>query len=500
MLVSIIALVIAGPVAPNAADAPRKVAVTFALFSDLYEIDEAGGRGGFARIAGAIAAERARAKNVVVVHAGDTLSPSLVSSFDKGKTIIQLLNAIKLDIFVPGNHEFDFGEAVFAERMGEAIFPKLAANLRTADDKPVAGINDTKMFEIEGVKFGVVGLTDQDSATRSSPGTLKFLALGKTAEANAKALRAAGADIVVAVVHAPWQDDLRLFASGTYDVVLSGHDHALMVAYDGRSVLAEARDDAKDIVAVDLDIDLTEAKVDAKRKVTWVPRFRITDTADVTPDAAVAKLVAGFDAGLAKDLDVVAGKAGVALDSRKASVRSAETAFGDFIADAMRAAANADVAITNGGGIRGDRQYDAGAGITRRDLFKELPFGNKLVVLEVSGADLKAALENVVYFAGKPEGRFGQVSGVKLVAKTNGTPGNRITSIEIGGKPLDPAKLYKVATNDFLASGHDGYLSLKNGKVLLDANEGPLLATVLIDAVAKAGTIAPVVEGRVVME
>lgn len=472
--------------------------VTLALFSDIYELDEAGGRGGFARIAGAVAAERAASPNTIVVHAGDTLSPSLMSSFDKGRAIMALLNAIKPEVFVPGNHEFDFGEAVFLERMGEAQFARLAANLRTAAGAKVAGFDDTLVIDRGGVKVGFIGLTDQDSAVRSSPGTLAFLPLGKTGEAQAKALRQAGVDLVVAVTHSPWQDDLRLAASGTYDVVLSGHDHSLLVSFDGRTVLAESRDDGKTLVAIDLTFDVSSA--DGKRKVTWQPRFRVVDTADVAPDAGVAALVKGFKDGLAKDLDVAIGTATVALDSRKASVRSGEAAIGNLIADAMRAATSADVAIMNGGGIRGDRTYDAGAKITRGDIFKELPFGNKLVLLELSGADLRKALENGVFFAGKAEGRFGQISGIKLTAKANGTPGSRIGSVMVGSVPLDDAKVYKVATNDFLASGKDGYVSLANGKVLIGPMEGPLLVTVVIDAIASAGTIAPAIDGRIVID
>lgn len=476
---------------------PRQIAVTFVVVSDNYELADKDGRGGFARIAGAIAAERARAKNTIVVHAGDTLSPSLMSGLDRGAAVLELTNMIAPDIFVPGNHEFDFGATVFRERMAAAKFPLLAANLRAENGAPMPGFADTRIIDIEGVKIGIVGLTDEDSAVRSSPGALKFAPLVKTAEAQAKALREAGADIVALVVHAPWQTDVRLASSGNYDLVLSGHDHDLMLIYDGRTVLAESTEEGGTIVSVDLDIAL---ETDGARKVTWHPRFRLTDTADVTPDPAVAARVAGFEAVLAKDLDVVVGTTATALDSRKSAVRSGETAIGNFIADAMREATGADIAIVNGGGIRGDRTYAAGTALTRRDIFKELPFGNKLVMLELSGADVQAALENGVWFAGKPEGRFAQVSGLLLTAKKDAVPGSRITAVEIAGAALDPAKLYKVATNDFLAAGRDGYKALANGRFLLDGNEGALLATVVMEAVKAKITIAPVVEGRIKLE
>lgn len=490
-----VALFAIGSGTANAAE--RTVNVTLALFSDIYEIGEKGGRGGFARVAAAVAAERARNPNTIVAHAGDTFSPSLRSAFDQGKAIVELINMIGPDIFVPGNHEFDFGEAVFRARLAELKGPVLAANLSDADGKALPGIIDTKLVEIDGVKLGLIGLTDDSSAMRSSPGTLRFSPSLPMAENKAKDLRAAGADLVVVVVHAPWQDDLRLQSSGLYDVILSGHDHDLMLFYDGRSVLAEAKEEGETLLVVDLEIKVSEGE---SRKVSWHPRFRIVDTADVEPDAAVAAKVAAFEAELGADLDQRIGETGTALDSRKAAVRSGEAAIGNLITDAMRAFAKSDVALMNGGGIRGDKQYAEGHALTKRDVLSELPFGNKLMVLEITGADLKIALENGVWFGEKAEGRFAQISGAKLVARRDGVPGSRIASLEIGGAPLDPARLYKIAVNDFVASGKDGYDVLAKGKVVLDANEGPLVATVVMDAIRTEGKVSPAVEGRIRFE
>jgi 2',3'-cyclic-nucleotide 2'-phosphodiesterase (5'-nucleotidase family) len=482
--------------APTAA-AERTVHVSLALFSDIYEIGERGGRGGFARITAAIHAERARNPNTIVAHAGDTFSPSLRSAFDKGKAIVALTNMAGVDIFVPGNHEFDFGEAVFRERLSELGMPVLAANLSDAEGKPLPGTGDTKVFEFEGVKIGVLGLTDDSSAMRSSPGTLRFAPSIPMAENQAKDLRAAGADLIVLVIHAPVQDDIRLLNSGLYDVILSGHDHDLMLFYDGRSVLAEAKEEGETLVVVDLEIKVGEGE---SRKVSWHPRFRIIDTADVTPDPEVAAKVAAFEAELGADLAEEIGRVETVLDSRKAAVRSGEAAIGNLITDAMRAFAQADVALMNGGGIRGDKEYAAGHALTKRDVLTELPFGNKLMVLELTGADLKSALENGVWFGEKAEGRFGQISGAKIIARRDGVPGSRLTAVEIGSAPLDPTKLYRIAVNDFVASGKDGYSVLTKGKVLLDANEGPLVATVVMDAIRAAGTVSPRVEGRIRFE
>src|SRR5215211_4985449 len=121
--------------------------VTFLLVNDIYQMSEqvlADGkpRGGFARLAAVVKAERAKGGHVVFAHAGDTLSPSLMSSFDKGEHIIKLTNMVAPDVFVPGNHEYDFGKDMFLKRMAESTFPLFAANLRGPDGSPVAGFRD----------------------------------------------------------------------------------------------------------------------------------------------------------------------------------------------------------------------------------------------------------------------------------------------------------------------------------------------------------------------
>ncbi len=118
-----------------------------------------------------------------------------------------------------------------------------------------------------------------------------------------------------------------------------------------------------------------------------------------------------MEAELSQELDVVVATSDVEIDSRTASVRSQETAMGDIVADALRAATKADCAITNGGGIRANRLYPAGAKLTRRDVLSELPFGNTTVLVEITGADIKAALENGVSLFSERAGRFPQVSG-----------------------------------------------------------------------------------------
>lgn len=469
--------------------------ITLLLTNDIYKMSESNGRGGFARLAAIVKAERAKGGKVVFAHAGDAISPSLMSGFDKGFHIIELTNAIAPDIFVPGNHEFDFGPEVFAERMSEATFPILAANLRGEDGNKLEGIEDTMMMEVGPAKIGFIGLTAEDSMVKSSPAPLKISPTVETGVAQARALREQGADLVVAVVHASRAVDQDLFRTGAFDVILTGDDHDLALFFDGKTAMVESKEEAEYVTAVDLTIDVT-VKGD-RRRVKWWPNFRIMDSADATPDEEVGKIVANYEGLLSSELDVALGEVTTPLDSRKSTVRGGEAAIGNLVADGMRAAVKADIALTNGGGIRGNKEYPAGTKLTRRDILTELPFGNINVLLEVSGKDVLAALENGVSDVEGAAGRFPHVSGMKVDVDLSKPAGGRVKSVMVGDKALDTSAMYTLATNDYVARGGDGYKSLRNGKVLLGQLDGKLMANDVMSYVREMGTVSPSVEGRV---
>jgi 2',3'-cyclic-nucleotide 2'-phosphodiesterase (5'-nucleotidase family) len=217
----------------------------------------------------------------------------------------------------------------------------------------------------------------------------------------------------------------------------------------------------------------------------------------VAPDPETERLAATFKAKLDESLNIAIGPTVGPLDSRRNVVRTQESAMGNLITDAMRDATGADVAITNGGGIRADKQYPAGAVLTRKDIFSELPFGNVTVMTRLTGQNILDALENGYSAVERGEGRFAQVSGMKVVVDPRQPAGKRVVSVEIGGKPIDPKATYKVATNDFMLTGGDGYVPLSVGEVLVSAREGNIMATDVMNYIAKLGKVDVKVEGRV---
>jgi 2',3'-cyclic-nucleotide 2'-phosphodiesterase (5'-nucleotidase family) len=181
-------------------------------------------------------------------------------------------------------------------------------------------------------------------------------------------------------------------------------------------------------------------------------------------------------------------------------VRSREAAIGNIVADAMRTASHADVAIMNGGGIRGGKLYAADTPISRRDVLAELPFGNRVLTVEIDGRTLKAAIENGLSQLPNASGRFPQVSGLVVEADLKRPPGSRITTIKVGDAPLDDARIYRVATNDFMARGGDGYVMLADAAPTLADTDAPPVAGEVIEYIRRIGTLRTGVEGRIVVK
>lgn len=471
---------------------------TLVLVNDIYKMSEVEGRGGFARLAAIVKAERAKGVPTLYAHAGDMFSPSLMSGFDHGAHTVELLNVTPPDVFVPGNHEFDFGVAEYLQRRKESRFAYFAANLRGADGKPLPGHEDARIFELGPLKIGVFGVALATSPLMSQTGDLVFMDEMETVRAQAKALRAAGADLIVAVTHTDAARDFEIMRSRLVDVLLTGHDHDLRIVHDNRVAMVESGEEGETVTAID--IHATIGEQDGTRTVKWHPRFRPIDSATVAPDPETLAIVQRYEGMLGAELDVAIATTVSPLDTRSATVRSQEAVFGNIVADAIRAATGAEIAITNGGSLRGNRTYPAGHAILRRDVLNELPFGNRTVLVEITGSDIREALENGFSDLDNRGGRFPHISGLTVRIDVNGPSGARVMEIEHNGQPLDPAAKYKVGSNDFLLRGGDGYTSLSRGRILIGNTDGKILANIVMAHIRALARIDGTLEGRILQK
>ena len=501
LLAVLAAIALVAP-APPAEAAPLRL--TLVHVNDWDQMAGIEGAGGAAKIAAVVAEERARAAaegaHVVLTFGGDMISPSVLSGIDKGAHMIDLANAIGFDVAVLGNHEFDFGPEVLQQRLAESETVWLAGNVSVAGGG-FPGAAATTMVEKDGYRIGFLGLVTPETPVISSPGPdVSFAPVADAGAQLAEAQKAEGADIVIALTHQGLGADLELLRMVRgIDVVLGGHDHLLVANHDGRQAVMKAGAQGRHVGVLTLTIERIEGRGSATN-IVWTPDFRLRSTAGIAGDAALAAKVDAYQARLDETLDVAIGETETELDTRGFLSGSAETAFGNLLADAMRQATGSDIALSNGGGIRGDTVYPPGTRLTRKTVLTELPFGNRTVVLRLTGAQVRGALENGVSRAPQPSGRFPQVSGLAFAFDAREPPGARVTRVTVGGAPLENDATYTLATNDFLARGGDDYRVFKAGEVLIDSASGALMAGQLIDHIVAAGTVAPAIEGRIARE
>ena len=402
------------------------VTLTFVQTNDIDRMEEEDGRGGFARLAAVVKAERAKGGPTFFVHSGDTLSPSLLSGIDNGVHIIDILNHMGVDVMVPGNHEFDFGPEVFRERLAEATFPVVSSNITEADGSAPKNTVDHRIVDVDGVKVGFYGLTTEDTPVVSRPGDIDLRPLGRGRHGAGRQRSARPAP----TSSWRWSTPRSMSTSASSGPapptsILSGHDEHLLDLLQRQGRRSPSRNRRRNFAVV-TEIDAHPGREGRQgRGRPGGPRSASSTPPMSTPDPEIAALVASYSGKLDDELKVEIGTTTTALDSRRATVRGEEAAIGNLIADAMREAVGADVAITNGGGIRGDREYAAGPTLTRGDILAELPFGNKTVKLEVTGADIRAALENGLSQVETGAGRFPQVSGLTVVINPGRPAGQR---------------------------------------------------------------------------
>jgi len=482
--------------APMAAMADETATLRFILTGDHYLLAPQKGRGGYAKLASVVLQEKASTKHSIFVHAGDAYSPSLLSTLTKGKSTVDMLNAVGVDYMVLGNHEWDFGPKILRERIWQSNFPVLASNATDKDGLPIDGTVRTVMVNVGSFRVGIMGLITLNTKVISSAETDEFLPVMDTAAKLAKELRGQGANLIVALAHLDFLEDMELVQSGLVNVILSGHDHYRISWDDGKVVWMDSGQNSEKVGV--MDVHMKSYMKRGKKRFSWEADMRFVDTINVTEDATIASKVKEYEKFLSSELDIAIGKTNTELDSRKKTVRLGEAAIGNLIADVMRDGVDADVGYANGGGIRGKKIYAPGTTITRRDILSEMPFGNVVVKLELTGAQIWDALENGLSQIENNAGRFPQVSGMSFTYNPKAKAGARVVSVNIGGSPLNKGRTYTMATNNYIAGGGDGYSVFKKAKVIIDASGATIMAGMVMDYIKAKGSVSPKLEGRIV--
>jgi 5'-nucleotidase len=472
------------------------IKVTLLQVNDVYQfapVDQ-GKKGGLGRVLTLRKSIQQENPNTLLLMAGDTISPSVESITYKGAQMIEAWNVTGLDYATFGNHEFDFGPDILKERIKESKFGWVAANvIDTTTNKPFGNVPPFVVREFGGVKVGIFGLVLPETKTTSRPGNnVEFRSPCDTAKEMVSQLHAQGVKVVIALTHLSMREDKEVARCANVNLIIGGHEHTLLESHAGTAPIFKMTSDARELGRIDLNISPTTGELES---IDWKVIPVDSTTKEATEFAAVYRKYAGLLAELARPV----GRTSVALDARSLESRTRETNVGNFVSDAFRKATAADVGLLNGGSIRADSVIGPGR-LTMRDLLAILPFKNKLVKIEVTGATLRAALEHGVSRSAEDSqpGGFPQVSGVQFSFDATRKPGARLIEVKVNGQPLDDARKYTLTTTSFVAlDGGDGYTMFKGSPVIIPPERAPIDFEVVKKAVSTGRAIAPKVEGRI---
>ena len=472
------------------------VRVTLLQLNDVYQFDpvDQGKRGGIARVMTLKKQIQQESPNTLFLLAGDTISPSVESITYRGAQMIDAWNVAGVDYATFGNHEFDYGPPTLIERMHESKFKWIAANVIDRNTKkPFGGAESYVIREFNGVKVGIFGLVLPDTKNTSRPGPdVDFLSPCETARKMVSEIHDRGAKVVVALTHLSMGEDKEVAKCADVDVIIGGHEHTLLESAAGGAPIFKMTADARELGRIDLNINQRDGKLDS---IDW----KVIPVTDEVKPAPEFSAVTRKYSGLLKELTRVVGRTNVSLNAVSAAARNEETNVGNLVTDAFRRAMGTDVALMNGGSIRADAVIGPGV-LTRRDVLSILPFKNKVLKLQLTGATLRAALEHgVARSAEDPEpGRFPQVSGIRFSFDASRPAGSRIVDVTVNGQPLDDKRKYTLATTNFLAiDGGDGYTMFKEATLLTPVERAPLDSDVLTRFIRPTRSIAPKTEGRI---
>lgn len=442
--------------------------------------------------------EKANKNGTLILSAGDMFQGSADSNLLYGSSVITAMNEAGFDAMVLGNHEFDWGLDKLKARIAESNFPYLGANLiDKATGKTADFIKPYTIIDKNGIKVGIIGIVTPETATKTKPemvAPFEFRDPAAVVNALVPEVKAAGADVIVVLSHlGAVQDsktgeitgeaaDLAKAVTGV-DAIVAGHTHTNVSGFVNNIPIVNNAYYARSIGHIDIFMDSVTKAV--TKSVPYLDGSAVKALEDVKITAWY-KLI---QTNIAPVKNEVLGKA--SADFPHSPKETQTTLLGNWATDVMRKAVKADIAIQNGGGLR--RDLPAGT-VTMGLLYEIMPFDNTLFTMDLTGKQVKVAIEHGIM---SPDFNPGQFSGLMVKYDSTKPAGERIVEIKLAdGRALEDDKLYKVVTNDFQADGGDKYVMFKDG--LNRYNTNIPVRDMLVDEIKAQGTITPVDDGRLI--
>ena len=490
-LVTALWCLIVSSVAFNASAAPTKTRVLY--FSSFPEIMQPAGKPGLAELATAIQLETARNSDIFFIHGGASLGPSVFGAMDNGAHMVDILNALNPSVMAIGKRDFSYGYDNFVLNALSASFPMVTSNLTDTQTKgPIDATYPSYMLQASDISIGVIALTSANAISEYGATQAQLLEPITATKDAAAALRDEGAGAIILLADTDFDDLSALRADGTVDVIFYTHNFNNPQSLDRQGELqTEGALDGK-IIAVDF---WFEAGADGSPKLTT--STELLPLSSYRKDPAVANIITDYRTRLDQLLGPGIATVTKQFDTLRNNVRSRENAFANLIVDALRERVSADIALLNGGTIRGNVHYTVGHQISRGDIQRELPFGGRSALVRMTGADVQATLEHGVDCGLRADGCFVQVGNLQVTLDSRKPKGERIISILVGGDPIEPDRYYSVATSDFMAQGNDGYEYIGKAEKIFGPGTNRVIWNVVVEYIERKGEAAPVLEGRI---
>ncbi len=486
--------------------------LTVLQLNDVYRIDavQNGRAGGIGRVVTLANRAKAAGSETMVFHAGDAIAPSLESRYFAGQPMVSALDYLNDAaplLFVPGNHEFDERrQAAFVDAVTASRFPWLAGNLAlsTGDAAVDARVGrDTLLVTRGGLKVGVFTLTFLDSPRDWAKADSAFV---QDAERMITGLERRGADVIVGLTHVTHDTDRQISRlrrrHPRFAWICGGHEHYRLsdALTDSTALVTKGESNARGIWRVTL-------SAAGRRGMARAEAIDVDSTIAIDPGYQ-ARVADAWRARLLERvpfLYAVIGRSETTMDATEETVRNAESAWGSWLADQMRTAypsMPADVAVLNGGAMRVDDRF--GDTLRWEHLARTFGFPTRVALVTLRGRDLRGSLLENAVSGGRGEGRFLQVSGLRVTFDRSRPEGQRIVDVQVqhgtAWAPLADDSAYVVAVPDYMYGGGDRYTFTQ--AALAKVDPGPDLKLIAFDALtslyAKGQAIAPRVEGRLI--
>ncbi|KAJ7632241.1 Metallo-dependent phosphatase-like protein [Roridomyces roridus] len=483
----------------------------------------------------------------LVLFSGDVFSPSVESSVTRGSHMVPVMNELKPDISVTGNHDWDFGYSHLSKLIKATTFPWLLSNIVDSETGHVPeNLSEFEVIERAGLRIGLVGLVEKEwiDTVASWPANFQHKDMKSAGLELSQRLRSElGCDLIIALTHCRIPNDIALAksllalspsaqetqpigSSHGVDCILGGHDHLYFASkgmttwenYDITQEVLGAESDAGDVLVCksgtdfrdlsELTLELVPGGDVRKRVIKRITGTRHSTQPGSKSSEKLKEVVKTVLSSVGSTLKAPVCNTAVAIDVRSEMIRTRESAAGNWFADVIRHAYDETLAMQGYGGadavficagtLRGDSVYGPGP-ITLGNILEILPFEDPVIVIQITGAALWDALESSVSTWPAQEGRFPVISGFRVTWDSRRSPGQRILGVWlvdemegsahdghstpqlVDGAPIerDSQKTYNIVTREYMASGHDGFTALKEGKQIIDDEQGQIFSAIV---------------------